>query len=67
MRMLHFAEPSQNIGSIRPIAKQIFDRFYDVAQFWKIAIMQTQAPNSPAKLLPRKKRRRQTSRKKIEL
>jgi len=26
MRILHFAEPSKNIGSIRPVAKQILDR-----------------------------------------
>jgi len=45
MRMLHFAEPSKDIGSIRPVAKQILDRCYDVAQFWKIAVMQTQATN----------------------
>jgi hypothetical protein len=45
MRMLHFAEPSKNIGSIRPVAKQILDRCYDVAKFWKIAVMQTQATN----------------------
>ena len=43
--MLNFAEPSKNIGSTRPTAKQILDRFYDVAQFWEIAIMQTQATN----------------------
>ena len=45
MRMLHFAKPSKNIGFIRPVAKQIFDRCHDVAQFWKIAIMQAQATN----------------------
>lgn len=45
MRILYFAEPSKDIGSIRPAAKQILDCFYDVSQFRKIAIMQTQVPN----------------------
>ena len=54
MRMLHFAEPSKNIGAIRPVAKQILDRFYDVAQFRKIAVMQTQAANQLPDPLDRK-------------
>jgi hypothetical protein len=43
--MLHFAEPPKDISFVCPVAKQILDRFHDLSQFRKIAIMQTQATN----------------------
>ena len=45
MRMLNLAEPVQNRGFSRPLAKQLLDRVHDVAQFREVAVVQAQATN----------------------